>query len=183
MLLETPRPASRTFLLLQSVGGLWHLCLPRFTLDNAASRGQSAVPVGRSSWPHVGSAYDEIRSGASRSCRSASAAGAAACRPCRRRSTVRRRPHRPTNAGETPAHREGPHCAWRLWSRDAGAAQADARPGREAAAPAGVGGVGSRDGAPWTSQGLASISASSSAVAISPASHRAREYRSAFRSL
>ena len=28
MLLEPPRPASRTFLLLQSVGGLWQLCHP-----------------------------------------------------------------------------------------------------------------------------------------------------------
>ena len=54
--------------------------------------------------------------------------------------------HRPTHAGGAAAPCEGPHGAWCLRRRDAGAAPADAAVGRRAAPPAGAGEVaGSRD--------------------------------------
>jgi hypothetical protein len=50
MLLETTRPASRTFLLLQSVGGLWHLSLLAVYHDKrgfswAIGRVRFAIPL------------------------------------------------------------------------------------------------------------------------------------------
>jgi len=47
--------------------------------------------------------------------------------------------HRPPNAGGAGAYPQGPHGAWRLQCRDAGAAQADAGAGRGAASRVGVG--------------------------------------------
>jgi hypothetical protein len=67
-----------------------------------------------------------------------------------------RRQHRPTDAGGAATDRTGAHRAWRLWSRDAGAAQVDAGSGRGTAACARAGEVGAtpraldfrRDGLP-----------------------------------